>query len=92
MPHEGYADPLMNDGPGLHSNGPHGRWWRAEVAAQRGGVFFFADPSLLSPLHVFLRCVFFSPLLYAVKSLATLKGPNMARGGVNSLFKNLQIN
>ena len=23
---------------------------------------------------------------------ATLKGPNMARGGVNSLFKNLQIN
>ena len=22
----------------------------------------------------------------------TLKGPNMARGGVNSLFKNLQIN
>ena len=50
---------------------------RAEVAAQRGGVVVFADPSLLSPLHgesplsVFLRCVFFSPLLYAVESLAT---------------------
>ena len=22
MPHEGYADPVMNDGPGLHSNVP----------------------------------------------------------------------
>ena len=58
-------------------HGPHGRWWRTEVAAQRGGVVVFADPSLLSPLHgesplsVFLRCVFFSPLLYAVESLAT---------------------
>ena len=20
MPHEGYADPIMNDGPGFHSN------------------------------------------------------------------------
>ena len=58
-------------------HGPHGQWWRAEVAAQRGGIVVFADPSLLSPLHgeshlsVFLRCVFFSPLLYAVESLAT---------------------
>jgi len=58
-------------------HGPHGRWWRAEVAAQRGGIVVFADPSLLSPLpgesplSVFLRCVFFSPILYAVESLAT---------------------
>ena len=22
MPHEGYADPVMNDGPGFHSNVP----------------------------------------------------------------------
>jgi len=22
MPHEGYADPVMNDGPGFHSNMP----------------------------------------------------------------------
>ena len=22
MPHEGYADPIMNDGPGFHSNMP----------------------------------------------------------------------
>ena len=22
MPHEGYANPVMNDGPGLHSNMP----------------------------------------------------------------------
>ena len=57
-------------------HGPHGRWWRAEVVAQQG-VVVFADSSLLSPLHgesplsVILRCVFFSPLLYAVESLAT---------------------
>ena len=67
-------------------HGPHGRWWRAEVAAQRGGVVIFVDPSLLSPLHgesplsVFLCCVFFSPLLYAVESLATCDKLNKLGG------------
>jgi len=44
MPHEGYADPVMNDGPRFHSNKPISELAECDTRAIEASVISLAPP------------------------------------------------
>ena len=44
MPHEGYADPIMNDGPGSHSDVPVSELTERDTRAIEASVVSSAPP------------------------------------------------
>ena len=44
MPHEGYADPIMNDGPGFHSDTPVSELTERNTRAIEASVVSLAPP------------------------------------------------